>query len=324
MASAALFLNATQDAQHHFAAATDSLNSSANHHALGSSNSTASDIFSMTDDELKERLHFIREIGYGNWGSVWSCFTKDSPSREKVAVKLVHRSKTPTTAARVKSLWNEMKIHRSFRQDSHPSIVSFHSFTITPSFALITMEYLPRLIPVEVHETKARGWFESLLGGVHFLHRHRVSHNDIKPANILLSATCVPVLVDFGFAEHYSTHKTPKDKMFLSNLAYGTPEYLSPERAKGLTHDTRLSDMWSLGVTFFEILIGRTPFELVEGEAFETQEDLERYWKRTKEGDWLGAEEWCKRMSKGMQSLLRRMMCPDVKRRIKAGEALAD
>ncbi|KAG8906456.1 hypothetical protein FRC01_008014, partial [Tulasnella sp. 417] len=112
--------------------------------------------------------------------------------------------------------------------------------------------------------------------------------------------------------------------MFLSNLAYGTPEYLSPERAKGLVHDTRLSDMWSLGVTFFEILIGRTPFELVEGEAFETQEDLERYWKRTKEGEWLGAEEWQKRISSGMQSLLRRMMSPDVKRRIKAGEALAD
>ncbi|KAG8951746.1 hypothetical protein FRC04_005767 [Tulasnella sp. 424] len=321
MASAAVFLNATQDIQHQFAN-DSSFGSSAHHHA--GSNSTASDIFSLTDDELKERLHFIREIGYGNWGSVWSCFTKDSPTREKVAVKLVHRSKTPTTAARVKSLWNEMKIHRSFRQDSHPSIVSFHSFTITPSFALITMEYLPRLIPVEVHESKARGWFESLLGGVHFLHRHKVSHNDIKPANILLSATCIPVLVDFGFAEHYSSSKTPKEKMFLSNLAYGTPEYLSPERAKGLIHDTRLSDMWSLGVTFFEILVGRTPFELVEGEAFETQEDLERYWKRTKEGTWLGQEEWQRRMSDGLQSLLRRMMCPDVKRRIKAGEALAD
>ncbi|KAG9019764.1 hypothetical protein FRB90_009634 [Tulasnella sp. 427] len=327
MANAAVSLNAThhhvQQQPHQIHFATDPLTSSPDN-AQPTSTSTASDIFSLTDEELKDRLHFIREIGYGNWGSVWSCFTKDSPTREKVAVKLVHRSKTPTTAARVKSLWNEMKIHRSFRQDSHPSIVSFHSFTITPSFALITMEYLPRLIPVEVHESKARGWFESLLGGVHFLHYHRVSHNDIKPANILLSATHVPVLVDFGFAEHYSSHKTPKDKMFLSNLAYGTPEYLSPERAKGLTHDTRLSDIWSLGVTFFEILIGRTPFELVEGEAFETQEDLERYWKRTKEGTWLGPEEWQSRISEGMQSLLRRMMCPDVKRRLKAGEALSD
>jgi serine/threonine protein kinase len=58
-------------------------------------------------------------------------------------------------------------------------------------------------------------------------------------------------------------------------------QYLSPERARGLPHDTRKSDIWSLGVTFFEIFIGRTPFEYEEGEVFEKKEDLERYWNRT-------------------------------------------
>lgn len=201
---------------------------------------------------------------------------------------------------------------------------------------------------MEVHESKAKTWFESLLGGVHFLHSHKVTHNDIKyveiyfclvatppgvserrplitrPANILLTATLVPVLVDFGFAEHYSSHKTPRDKMFMSNLAYGTPEYLSPERAKGLKHDTRLSDVWSLGVTFFEILIGRTPFEEIEGESFETQKDLELYWERTKKGIWLNEDDWSRKMSSGMQRLLRRMMCPDLTTRITAAEAQAD
>ena len=68
---------------------------------------------------------------------------------------------------------------------------------------------------------------------------------------------------------------------FQSNLSYGTPEYLSPERARGLLHDTRKSDVWSLGITFFEILMGRTPFEHSEGEQFATKEDLENYWART-------------------------------------------
>ena len=48
-----------------------------------------------------------------------------------------------------------------------------------------------------------------------------------------------------------------------------------------MPHDTRKSDVWSLGVTFFEILIGRTPFENAEGEQFTTKEDLEKYWGRT-------------------------------------------
>ena len=99
--------------------------------------------------------------------------------------------------------WNKMKIARTLRDDRHPAIIDFHSFIITPSYALIAMEYLPRLVPVEVREPKAKTWFESLLGGVAHLHARGIVHNDIKPANILLSRTEQAVLVDFGFAERY-------------------------------------------------------------------------------------------------------------------------
>ncbi|KAG6878514.1 hypothetical protein C0993_005445 [Termitomyces sp. T159_Od127] len=237
------------------------------------------DVYSLSDQVLSDRLCFVEEIGFGNWGSVWLCTPKSgSTDGQKIAVKLVHRSKTPTTAARIRSLWNEMKIVRTFKSDPHPSIIPFHSFIITPSYALITMAYLPTLVPVEVAEPKAREWFRSLLSGVDFLHKRGVVHNDIKPANILLSRENVPVLVDFGFAEKYDRKS---ETAFHSNLSYGTPEYLSPERARGLPHDTRKSDVWSLGVTFFEILVGRTPFEYSEGEQLSTKEDLEQYWSRT-------------------------------------------
>jgi len=145
--------------------------------------------------------------------------------------------------------WNEMKIVRSFKSDAHPSIIPFHSFIITPSYALITMyvqflaalltlrrnrlaqqlhdthtidrAYLPTLVPVEVEETKAREWFRFLLSAVEFLHKRGVVHNDIKPANILVSHKNIPVLVDFGFAERYTLSSA---KAFHSNLSYGTPE----------------------------------------------------------------------------------------------------
>ncbi|KAF8582850.1 kinase-like protein [Ramaria rubella] len=295
----------------------------------------ASDIFSLSDQALSERYQFVEEIGFGNWGSVWLCRPKDDAGQPiddatahahgigKVAVKLVHRSKTPTTAARVRSLWNEMKIVRSFKNDPHPSIIPFHNFIITPSYALITMAYLPSLIPVEVPELRAKPWFLSLISAVAFLHARGVVHNDIKPANILLTATDppVPVLVDFGFAEKYDARSS---KAFLSNLAYGTPEYLSPERARGLPHDTRKSDVWSLGVTLFEILRGRTPFEHAEPdgttETFSTKADLEKYWARTVKGKWIG--KWT--MSRGLERLLRKMIFPNADLRITAPVALND
>ncbi|KAJ7818494.1 hypothetical protein B0H14DRAFT_2839135 [Mycena olivaceomarginata] len=264
------------------------------------------DVFSFSDQVLSDKLQFVEEIGYGNWGSVWLCRPKedpDSPNADglvklqetKIAVKLVHRSKTSTTAARVRSLWNEMKIVRSFKADPHPSIIPFHSFIITPSYALITMAFLPTLVPVEVDESKAREW----------------------PANILLSSKNIPVLVDFGFAEKYDMKS---GTAFHSNLSYGTPEYLSPERARGLPHDTRKSDVWSLGISFFEILIGRTPFEHSDSEQFSTKEDLEKYWARTLRGKWVGT--W--KMSKTIEKLLRRMISPNADLRCTASDAMND
>jgi len=103
--------------------------------------------------------------------------------------------------------------------------------------------------------------------------------------------------------------------MLINDLA----QYLSPERAKGLPHDTRKSDVWALGmfsrsplcrnmelillpgVTFFEILEGRTPFEAAEGETFATKEDLEKYWGRTVKGRWVG--DW-KRVGRGKSDRL--------------------
>ncbi|KAG8744746.1 hypothetical protein FRC10_009511 [Ceratobasidium sp. 414] len=307
-----------------------------NNHMISSGEHQSSDIFSLSDQQLSEKMRFIQEIGFGNWGSVWLCEPRIAEERatygDRVAVKLVHRSKTPTTAARVRSLWNEMKIVRALRREAsasgqevvgvgHPNVVQFYSFVITPSYALITMQYLPTPVPVEVPEFRAKPWFAALADAVAFLHERGVVHNDIKPANILLTGAMppMPVLVDFGFAEHYTLTSR---HAFQSNLAYGTPEYLAPERARGQPHDTRKSDVYALGVTFFEILVGRTPFEEVEGESFVSKEDLERYWARTVKGKWIG--KWEGIMSKQCEKALKRMTVPNADLRVTAADVLHD
>ncbi|KAL8279852.1 hypothetical protein RQP46_007702 [Phenoliferia psychrophenolica] len=277
------------------------------------------DIFSLTDTLLAERYQFKEEVGYGNWGSVWLVHPKvdGEPQATKLAIKLVHRSKNPTSSARVRSLWTEFKCIRALKNTPHENIIEFHAFIITPSYALISMAHQPNLMPVELPESKARAYFQQLISAVDFLHSHGTTHNDVKPANILLSADDKPVLCDFGFAQQYDLSSKER---FLSNLSWGTPEYLSPERAKGILHDERLSDTWALGVTMYEIVVGRTPFEKSESEEFLTRDALEVYYHRTTSGSFCGDYS---KISPEFESLIHAMVQPNINLRLQTcGHAL--
>lgn len=99
---------------------------------------------------------------------------------------------------------------------------------------------------LSLSQTQAKPIFRSLISAVAFLHRNDITHNDIKPANILLSSAGVPVIVDFGFATRWDPFED--EDPFISTNFFGTQEYLSPTRARGYSHDERASDVWSLGV----------------------------------------------------------------------------
>ncbi|ORY31808.1 hypothetical protein BCR39DRAFT_80876 [Naematelia encephala] len=209
-----------------------------------------------------------------------------------------------------------MKIIKSLRYEPHPSIIQFEAFVICPSYALVIMPYLADLIPVCLPPARAIPYFRQLASAVGYLHERGITHNDIKPANVLLSHNDVPVLVDFGFAQRWDTRAESRG-MFLSSIAWGTPEYLDPQRAIGMPHDERASDVWSLGITFFELLVGRTPFEMHPEEEFETAEEYMIYYERCKRGKWLG--EWY--ISQDLEHLIRSMVCPDPAYRISAMQA---
>ncbi|KAI9612499.1 hypothetical protein H4Q26_007656 [Puccinia striiformis f. sp. tritici PST-130] len=286
------------------------------------------DIFTITDEALAAQYTFESEIGYGNWGSIWRIAPNNPSNRlhssSKLAIKLVYRDKSSgTTATKIKSLWSEFKILRLFKPSPHPNVLRVSSFIITPSYALLTMAFHPAILNVKLGERSARvrRYFRGLLEGTDFLHRSGVSHNDIKPANVVLSAEDEPVLIDFGFAVAYPPDyaQTTGKRPFWSTLSWGTPEYLSPQRAKSQGHDERLSDVWSLGVTLYEVVIGRTPFENNEKEEFLSKEALEVYYQRTLKGDFLGPHV----LSTELRHLLSSMLKPNPKERLQScSEAL--
>ena len=95
--------------------------------------------------------------------------------------------------------------------------------TVRPLLTLrsVIMPFLADLIPVCLPPERATPYFRQLCSAVGYLHERGITHNDIKPANVLLSYNDIPVLVDFGFAQKWDVGERGS---FLSSISWGTPE----------------------------------------------------------------------------------------------------
>jgi len=102
--------------------------------------------------------------------------------------------------------------------------------------------------------------------GLQHLHLLGIVHRDLKSSNILLSAQGWPMLADFGFAT-FATPETPLYKLC------GTPEFVAPEIARGLSYGTAV-DWWSLGIVMCHCLTLATPFEDPSGDAGKTIQNI--------------------------------------------------
>src|SRR5262249_49565203 len=141
---------------------------------------------------------------------------------------------------------------------SHPGIARIYGLlTESDGDALLVEEFVegPTLRSVMAKEQEPARLLD-LLSRIAFslaaVHAANVIHRDLKPHNVILRGGASPVLVDFGIALLDRNRK---------NMAKGgTPFYMSPEQARGRSVDTR-ADLYSLGVTAYEALVGRRPEE---------------------------------------------------------------
>ena len=201
--------------------------------------------------------HAIQEIiGGGGMGSLYKAH--DTAVGRTVALKVL-----PPHLCE-----NELFMHR-FRSEARlqarfnsPYIATLYSLMDVAAGRILVMEYLEgetleqrirREGPLPAPE--AAGIFEQVLLGVEFLHEHDITHRDLKPGNIFFTNDNQMKLLDFGVAE-YLNH----DHDTLAKTMMGTLLYISPEQINGGKIDRR-SDIYTLGVTLFEIVTGRLPFE---------------------------------------------------------------
>src|SRR5580700_6317936 len=213
------------------------------------------------------RYHLLQKIGEGGMGEVWLAEQKE-PVRRRVALKLIKAGMdTREVVARFESERQALALM------DHPAIAKVLDAGSTPQGApYFVMEYVagvPITTYCDNHRLSTRDRLELFMHvceGVQHAHQKAIIHRDLKPTNILVTAVDghpAPKIIDFGVAKAL-TQKLTADTMFTRvGAMIGTPEYMSPEQAlsSGEDIDTR-TDVYSLGIIFYELLAGVHPIDL--------------------------------------------------------------
>jgi serine/threonine protein kinase len=198
----------------------------------------------------------VEKLGEGGMGVVYKAI--DTSLDRYVAIKVL----TAETVGNPE-LMERFKIEaKAQARLSHTNIATLHSFEQVGNTWLIVMEYLDgesfeqmvsRRGPIPSGE--AVPLFRQALMGIGFAHRMGVIHRDIKPSNIMVTRSGIVKVMDFGIAKVLGGQR-----MTRTGTRMGTVAYMSPEQIRNMPVDIR-SDIYSLGVTLFELLTAHLPFE---------------------------------------------------------------
>jgi eukaryotic-like serine/threonine-protein kinase len=263
------------------------------------------------------RYHLLQKIGEGGMGQVWLSEQKE-PVRRRVAIKLIKAGMdTSEVVARFESERQALALM------DHPAIAKVLDVGSTlhgaPYFVMEYVAGVPITTYCDNHRLSTRERLELFMHvceGVQHAHQKAIIHRDLKPSNILVSEVDghpAPKIIDFGVAKAL-TQKLTADTMFTRvGAIIGTPEYMSPEQAlsSGEDIDTR-TDVYSLGIVFYELLVGAPPIE-VRKIAFEEflrrlrEDDPEKPSTRIRTQDPATSTELARRRHSDQPALVKQM-----------------
>jgi Tol biopolymer transport system component len=206
---------------------------------------------------LGDRYRIERELGAGGMATVW--LAQDLRHDRKVAVKVLRPELAAVIGA--ERFLAEIKTTANLQ---HPHILPLHDSGEAGGTVFYVMPYIEgeSLRDRLTHERQlpiadAVRIAIEVASALDYAHRHGVIHRDIKPENILLHDGQA-LVADFGIALAVSS--AGGSRMTETGMSLGTPYYMSPEQAMGEREITAKSDVYALGATLYEMLVGEPPF----------------------------------------------------------------
>jgi aurora kinase, other len=188
-----------------------------------------------------------------------------------------------------------------YLQSKHRNILRFHDCFRDENYLVMILEYCKESLSSAISHTRSKRLgavravhiLVQLVDVLHFCHKHRVIHRDVKPDNILLAENDVVKLADFGLAKI-----NPMFNIQFKHTWCGTPPYMAPELVSDEPYDEKV-DHWAVGASLFEMLVGKRPFP--------------------REKDTLNADYYCNFdfVSDSAQNLISQFLVVDPSKRIK-------
>lgn len=206
---------------------------------------------------LIKGYRFMRRLGSTEHSGVY--LAERESTHLKVVLKVLRQ--TPEHGEGVGAFDRFLQEYETIADMDHPNIVRIYDLGVSDTHAHIAMEYLDggdlRLkIENGMRERDAVRFLRQIASALSAVHQKHVLHRDLKPGNIMLRKDGSVALIDFGLAKRVRLEVAITDK----GEIFGTPYYMSPEQGHGGDVDER-SDIYSLGVIFFEMLTGEKPYK---------------------------------------------------------------
>lgn len=203
----------------------------------------------LSKDQMLGKYQILDRLGAGGFGTVY--LAQDRLLNRKVALKVPHHQTDDQNMLLESQIMVQLK---------HPNIVDLITAEKKDGLFFMVMEYidgesLDKIIRRDrtILPSRALEIATDVCSAIGFAHAHQVIHRDLRPANILITRDGVAKVTDFGTSRILELQKEE-----FARTRIGSPPYMSPEHFRGRA--VFQSDLWSLGITIYEMLTGMVPF----------------------------------------------------------------